>query len=106
MNDRELKRLSKIELLEMMLELSEENEKLKKELEEKDKELESKRIMIEEAGDIAEASLKLNRVFEAARDAADQYIKNIQLLERAKKQEVRKVMELRKKLDGTEQENE
>ena len=87
----------------MLLELTRENEGLKDELEKTQKKLKSRRIMLEEAGDIAEASLKINRVFEDAQAAADQYLKNIQLLERAKKQEVRKILELRKQLDGSEE---
>ena len=102
MNDRDLRRLSRQELMEMLLELTKENEKLRDELELTKNELQSKRITIEEAGSIAEASLKLNKVFEAAQNAAAQYLRNIQLLEKAKRQEAKKVLELRKQLDGTE----
>ena len=35
--------------------------------------------MEQEAGSIAEASLKLNKVFEAAQQAADQYLENIRI---------------------------
>lgn len=63
-------------------------EKLKGRLDDKDariKELEegmrrwraSRNIELEEAGSIAEAALRLNRVFEAAQKAADQYIYNL-----------------------------
>lgn len=49
-----------------------------KELEERLREWrESRNIELEEAGSIAEAALKLNRVFEAAQKAADQYIYNL-----------------------------
>ena len=88
--------------MEILLELTQENEELKAELEKTNRKLQSKRIALEEAGNIAEASLRLNRVFEAAQNAADQYIKNLQLLEKVKKQEVKKVLKLRKQLDETE----
>ena len=39
--------------------------------------LEERRIMTEEAGSIAEAAFRINRVFEAAQAAADQYLENI-----------------------------
>ena len=39
-----------------------------------------RRILLEKAGSIAEASLQLNGVFEAAQKAADQYVENIQSL--------------------------
>ena len=105
MDDRDLRRLSRQEMLEMLLELTRENEELKAELENMKNELQSKRIAVEEAGSIAEASLKLNKVFEDAQNAANQYLQNIRLLEKYKKQEVRKILELRKKLDGKEEES-
>ena len=40
----------------------------------------SRRIELEEAGSIAEASLRLNGVFEAAQQAADQYLENLRRL--------------------------
>lgn len=63
-------------------------EKLKKRLDEKDARINKMReavkiwradrkIELEEAGNIAEAALKLNKVFEAAQKAADQYLYNL-----------------------------
>ncbi len=63
-------------------------EKLKSRLDEKDARITKMReimrawranrqIELEEAGSIAEAALKLNKVFEAAQKAADQYIYNL-----------------------------
>lgn len=83
----------------MVLKLTEENERLNAELEQTRKDLLSKKIIISEAGDIAEASLKLNRVFEAAQDAAVQYLGNIQILEKRKQAELEKVRQLRARLD-------
>lgn len=79
MTDRELKRLSRADLLEMMIALSKENEQLRTELSETRQQLADRIISIEEAGSIAEASLRLNGVFEAAQNACEQYIKNISL---------------------------
>lgn len=77
MTDKELKKLKRNELLEMLLEQSKTVEKLKAELEEKDRLLEEKSIKISEAGSIAEAALKLNNIFESAQAAADQYLYNV-----------------------------
>lgn len=77
MTDRELKKLSRIQLLEMLLAQSRELEQLKEELEQAQAELNSRRIKLQESGSIAEAALKLNGVFEAAQSAADQYIQNV-----------------------------
>lgn len=85
-----------------LAEMEHNNERLKARLDEKDEQIEklkgrlddkdarirdleekmhkwqkSRSIELEEAGSIAEAALKLNKVFEAAQDAADQYIYNI-----------------------------
>ena len=77
MTDKELRRLSRAELLEMFLEQMEKNEKLKRRLAEAQAELENRRIIIDESGTLAEASLRLNGVFEAADRAARQYLENI-----------------------------
>lgn len=45
-----------------------------------------RQIKIDDAGSIAEASLRLNGIFEAAQEAADQYLYNIRLI--GKKQAV------------------
>lgn len=77
MTEKELRRLSRMDLLEMLLEQSKEVERLRAELETVKKQLEDRRIMEQEAGSIAEAALRLNKVFEAAQQAADQYLENI-----------------------------
>lgn len=79
MTDREMKKLKRHELLQMLLEQSKTVEALRAELEEKNKLLEEKSIKIEEAGSIAEAALKLNNIFEAAQAAADQYLYSVKL---------------------------
>ena len=77
MTDKELRRLSRSELLEMLLSLTEENEKLKIRLEQAEDQLRDRRILIDKAGSIAEAALQLNNVFEAAYRAAQQYLENV-----------------------------
>lgn len=78
MNKQSLKKLNRKELLELILEqtnrikeLEDENIKLQNELNEKI-------IKIEESGSIAEASLKLNNLFEDAQKAIDDYIYNLE----------------------------
>lgn len=77
MTDKELKKLSRTDLLEMLIEQSKEIERLREIIKKNEEELQSKRIMINEAGSIAEASLKVNQVFENAQKAADQYLANV-----------------------------
>jgi len=82
MTGKELKKLSRAELLELLLEQVEENEKLRQKNEELEKKLEDRVIKITEAGSIAEAALKLNNVFEAAEAAAKQYLDSLKELEK------------------------
>ena len=77
MTDKELKKLKRVELLEMLIEQSKENEELKSKLKEAEEKLESRDIMIKQSGSIAEAALKLNGVFEAAERAVEQYLENV-----------------------------
>lgn len=79
MTEKELRRLSRTDLLEMLLEQSKEVQRLQQELEETKQKLKDRRLMEKEAGSIAEAALRINKVFEAAQQAADQYLENIRI---------------------------
>lgn len=80
MTDKELKKLSRADLLQMLIEQSKEVERLKAIIKQNEEELQNKKILLNEAGSIAEASLKINQVFENAQKAADQYLANVYLL--------------------------
>lgn len=86
MTDRDLNRLSRKDLLELLLAQGREKEALEAELDKAKKSLEERRIQIEQSGSIAEAALRINRVFEAAQEASEQYLENIRKL--SEKQEV------------------
>lgn len=77
MNERTLKQLKKIELYEILLAQSKEIDRLKQELIETQQKLENKQIIIQEAGSLADAALKITKIFEEAQKAADIYLKNI-----------------------------
>ena len=77
MNQKELRRLSRSDLLEMMLSLSKENELLRKDLHQARQQLEDRRLTVENSGSLAEAVLNLNGVMQAAQEACDQYTLNI-----------------------------
>lgn len=78
---RDLKRLSRAQLLELLIALARENQSLRQQLDDAKQQLSRREIMTEEAGSIAQASLQLNSVFEAAQSAADQYIENLRRIE-------------------------
>lgn len=80
MTEKELRRLSRAELLEMLLAQTEENENLRQRLAQAEEALENRRIDIDRAGSLAEASLRLNQVFSAADHAAQQYLENVKRL--------------------------
>ena len=84
MKEKDLRRLKRVELLDMLIEQgrlvdaqAEEIKKLKEEKEELSRQLEDRRISLEKAGSIAEASLKITKVFLAAEDAAKIYLENL-----------------------------
>lgn len=78
MTDQELRKLTRKDLLEMLLKQSEEIQELKEKLNQAEAALQERTIKLEQAGSIAEASLQLNGVFEAAQSACQQYIESIQ----------------------------
>lgn len=82
MTDKELRRLRRSELLELLVDQAQEMEKLRAQLEEAQKALESRELMISQAGTLAEAALRLNQVFEAADQAARDYLDNVKALTR------------------------
>ena len=77
MTSKELKRLSRRELLEMLIEQMKENQRLRKRLEQAEAELENRELVSLQAGSMAEAAMQLNGVFEAADKAARQYLENV-----------------------------
>lgn len=76
MTEREVKRLSRAELLEMLLAQSKEVESLQQQLVAAGEKLYQRELLLETSGSIAEAALRLNGVFEAADAAAAQYLEN------------------------------
>lgn len=78
MTEKELRRLGRSELLEMLIAQTTENDQLKIRLEQAEAQLQNRRIAIDKAGSLAEAALSLNGVFQAAEAAAQQYLENIQ----------------------------
>ncbi len=80
MTDRELRKLSRADLLELLLKERKENERLSAELKRVNEKLADKKLQIEQSGSIAEAALRLNGVFEAAQAAAEQYLENVRCL--------------------------
>lgn len=78
MTEKELKKLNRYQLLEMLILQTERADRLELELEEARKQLEEHNLQIAQLGSIAEASLQLSGIFEAAQKAADLYLAEAQ----------------------------
>lgn len=81
MTEKELKKLNRAELLELLLVQTKETERLQKQLEKAEEELSSRYLRVLEAGNLAQAALSVNGVMEAAQAAAQQYLDNIVRME-------------------------
>ncbi len=86
MTEKDLRKLGRADLLELLLRQTEENERLQAELNLARQQLADRRLRMENVGSIAEASLQLNGVFEAAQKAADEYLATIR--ERSESQDL------------------
>ena len=76
-NSKDLRRLTRRELLELLVEQGQELERIRDERDRLKTELENREIKIANAGSIAEAALSLSGIFEAAQKAADEYLTNV-----------------------------
>ncbi len=77
MTDEELRKLKRADLLELLVTQGKENEALQEKLRQAEAALWDRQIQLDEAGNIAEAALRLSGVFEAAQQASDQYLESI-----------------------------
>ena len=75
--EKTLRRMSRAELLELLLEQQKKYTALEAVADEYRAKLDAFDLTALEAGSIAEASLRLNDVFAAAQQAADQYLENV-----------------------------
>lgn len=80
MTDKELRKLSRRELVDILCELQRRNDALSEQNTQLRQELEDKALRLSTAGSIAEAALRVNGVFEAAQAAAEQYLASVQQL--------------------------
>ena len=80
MTENELRSMSRKQLLELLLLQTKRADQLATDLEEANRRIRDKKLIENEAGSIAEASLNLNGIFEAAEAAASQYVENVRRL--------------------------
>lgn len=74
MTDKELRRLGRPELIEIIYQLEKSREESRQEIDRLQARLQDRTLRLSEAGSIAQAALQVNGVMEAAQAAADQYV--------------------------------
>ena len=74
MTEKDLKKLNRYQLLELLILQTERADKLQERVDELEKRLKAQDLKMESLGSIAEASLQLGGVFQAAQEAADMYL--------------------------------
>jgi len=77
MISKELKRLSRRELVDIIYQLKKNEQKMQEEIESLKNELQDKRIRISAAGSIADAAMSVTNVFSTAQRTADIYLREI-----------------------------
>ena len=80
MTEKELKKLSRIELIDIIYEVQKRYEDCAAENQQLKAMLEDRNLKVASAGSIAEAALLVNHVFESAQAAADQYLSSLRAL--------------------------
>lgn len=80
MTDKQLQKLSRRQLLEILVEQGRKIEQLEAQLERANSRLADRAIKTEKAGSIAQAALALTDIFEKAQQAADLYLENIKAI--------------------------
>ena len=78
MADRELRRMHRAELIEIIYALKQSEDQLKAQNAALTAQLQDRQLRLESAGSIAQAALELNNVFVAAQAAADDYLHSVQ----------------------------
>ena len=80
MTDKEFKRLSRAQLIDIIYQLQLQIDKLNEEKQALESELADKRLRLSNAGNIAEAALEINNCFRSAQNAAEQYLNEIKTI--------------------------
>ena len=92
MTDKEFKRLSRAQLIDIIYKLQLELDKVNEEKQELESKLADKRLRLQSAGNIAEAALEINDCFRSAQNAAEQYLNEIKAIREETEAERQRVL--------------
>lgn len=93
MTDKEFKRLSRSQMIDIIYQLQIKQEELAAENESLKKALADRRVRISEAGNLAEAALAIHNVMQSAQDAAALYLEEVRIMREETKEECRRLLE-------------
>ena len=93
MTDREFKRLSRSQLIDIIYQLQLKQEELIADNEKLSKALADKRLRVSEAGNIAEAALEIHNVMQTAQNAASHYLEEIRIMREETEEKCRRLLE-------------
>ena len=93
MTDKEFKRLSRAQLIEIIYQLQLQIDKLSEQTQELESELKDKRLRLSNAGNIADAALEINNCFRSAQNAAEQYLNEIKAIREETEAERQRILE-------------
>ena len=92
MTDKEFKRLSRAQLIEIIYQLQLQIDKVNEEKQELESELKDKRLRLRNAGNIADAALEINNCFRSAQNAAEQYLNEIKAMREETEAEQQRIL--------------
>lgn len=93
MTDKEFKRLSRYQLIEIIYQLQLKQQELSADNERLSNALEDKRLRISKAGNIAEAALDIHNVMQSAQEAASAYLEEIRIMREETNEECQRLLE-------------
>ena len=92
MTDKEFKRLSRAQLIDIIYQLQLQIDKLNEKKQELENELKDKRLRLSNAGNIADAALEINNCFRSAQNAAEQYLNEIKAIREETESERQRIL--------------
>ena len=92
MVNKELKKLSRRELVDIIYLMKKNEEQMQEEIARLQQELQDKRIRISLAGSIAEAAVDITQIFSAAQKTADIYLEEVASMKAEAEQECEKML--------------
>ena len=90
---KELKKLSRKELVDIIYQLKKNEEELRQEIATLQEALQEKRIRLSMAGSIAEAAMDITKIFSTAQITADLYLREIERMKEETEQECARLLQ-------------